>query len=108
MLLRFLGKNTNHGGSPTLWATDHGYAVQGWKVDGHPNQVEIPHPLLGFLEPGTCLGSLLHDTGHGTFILSGKPITDPEALAQMNIPDHEASVEVPIAQEIRPDATTAR
>jgi hypothetical protein len=70
--------------------------------------VEIPHPLLAFLETGTCLGVLLHDTGHGTFILGGKPVTDLGALAQMKTPDHETSVEVPIAQEIRPDATPTR
>jgi HD superfamily phosphohydrolase len=105
MQLRFLGKSTNGGHSPTLYATDRSsYVVQGWKIEGHEDQIEIPHPLLAYLEKGTCLGALLHDTGHGTFTLSGEPVTDPEALAQMDLPGHETSVEVPVGQEIRRDA----
>jgi len=35
MRLTFLGKETQGGGSPTLWATDRGtYVVQGWKLPG--------------------------------------------------------------------------
>lgn len=57
MQLTFLGKNTQGGGSPTLYATDRGtYVVQGWKVPGHETSVEIPKPLLRFLEPDTRLG----------------------------------------------------
>ncbi|MFI5776819.1 hypothetical protein [Nocardia sp. NPDC051570] len=108
MRLRFLGKNTTGQQSPTLWASDHGtYVCQGWKT-GVDGQIEIPHRLLEFLEPGTCLGILLQDTGHGTFILQGEPVTDPEALAQMDVPDHELAVEVPVGQEIRPDALASR
>lgn len=108
MQIRFLGKNTNGGNSPTLYLTDRGtYIVQGWRVPGHDDQVEISHPLLAFLEPGTCLGVLLQDTGHGTFILSGELVTDPDVLAEMNIPDHETCIEVPLGQEIRGDAALA-
>ncbi|MFC3964057.1 hypothetical protein [Nocardia jiangsuensis] len=106
--ITFLGKHTQGGDSPTLYATDRGtYVVQGWRVPGHDDQVEISHPLLAFLEPGTCLGVLLHDTGHGTFILGGAPVTDPGALAEMNIPDHETCIEVPQGREIRKYATPA-
>ncbi|MBF6297830.1 hypothetical protein [Nocardia amamiensis] len=109
MKIRFLGKNTNKNGCPTLYITDRGtYVVQGWRVAGPPNMIEIPHPLLAFLEPGTCLGVLLQDTGHGTFLLSGEAVTDPETLSKMDIPDHETCVEVLVGQEIRPDATVAR
>jgi hypothetical protein len=68
--------------------------VQGWKVAGQPASVEIPPRLLGYLEPHTCLGTRLYDTGRGSFILSGVPVTDPLVLAQMDTPDHETSVEV--------------
>ncbi len=109
MRITFLGKNTRNNGSPTLYVSDHGtYIIQGWKVPGHPDLIEIPHPLLAYLVPGTCLGVRLHDTGHGTFTLSGSVVTDLEALALMNTPSFEMSVEVPIAQEIRPDAIAAR
>jgi hypothetical protein len=109
MRLRYLGKNTRNDGSPTLYATDrHSYVVQGWKLPGREdrNTIEIPHPLLAFLEPGSCLGARLNDTGHGTFVLSGQPVTDSEALAHMQTPKHEQSIEVPKAKEIRPDDAT--
>lgn len=109
MRLTFLGKNTNKNGCPTLYRTDRNtYVVQGWRVPGRDDVLAIPHPLLGFLEPGTCLGVLLQDTGHGTFLLSGEAVTDPEALAQMDIPDHETCIEVPVGKEIRGDAALTR
>jgi hypothetical protein len=101
MRLTFLGKETQGGGSPTLYATDRDtYVVQGWKVDGQATQVEIPHRLLGHAEIGKCLGTPLNDTGQGSFILSGEPVTDAEALVQMDIPGHETCVEVPAGQEV--------
>ncbi|WP_245665234.1 hypothetical protein [Nocardia sienata] len=104
--LTFLGKNTQNGGSPTLFATNRGtYVVQGWKVQGHGDRVEIPHRLLAHTHPGTCVGAPLEDTGRGTFILAGTPVTDAGALAEMNTPDHETSIEVPVGQEVWVHAT---
>lgn len=101
MRLRFLGKETQGGGSPTLYATDRGtYVVQGWKVSGQQAQVEIPHRLLGHVEKGKCLGVRLSDTGRGSFILHGDPVTDTVALGQMDIPGHETCVEVPTQKEV--------
>jgi hypothetical protein len=100
MRLTFLGKETQGGGSPTLFATDRGtYVVQGWKVRGKDDSIEIPHRLLGYLEPYTYLGTELTDTGRGTFILSGRPVTDEETLSQMDIPGHEMAFEVPKEKE---------
>ncbi|WP_194816943.1 hypothetical protein [Nocardia sp. XZ_19_385] len=105
MQLRFLGKNTGQGQSPTLYASDRKtYVLQGWRTD-QDGTVEIPHQLLGYLEWGTFLDSPLSDTGRGTFLVTGNQITDPDTLAQMDIPDHEAGIEIPKGQEIRPDAT---
>ncbi|TCO47334.1 hypothetical protein [Actinocrispum wychmicini] len=99
MQLTFLGKETQGGGSPTLFATDRGtYVVQGWKVAGH-DKIEIPQRLLAHLEPHTYLGTRLSDTGRGTFMLSGAPVTDDVALSQMDIPGHETCVEVPKNEE---------
>jgi hypothetical protein len=96
MRLTFLGKETQGGGSPTLFATDRDtYLVQGWKVRGRQGVIEIPQRLLAHLEPDTYLGVRLDDTGRGTFILSGVPVADPEALSQMDIPGHETCFEVP-------------
>lgn len=108
MQLTFLGKDTVNGGSPTLFATDRNtYVVQGWKVPGDESSVEIPDRLLNFLEAGTKLDVPLRDTGLSTYRLSGEQITDPEALALMNIPGHETAVEVGKAREEDTDGSTA-
>lgn len=100
MQLTFLGKNTQGGGSPTLFATDRQtYVVQGWRVPGEDACIEIPKPLLRFLEAGTALGATLHDTGRDSYLLSGEPVTDTAALSQMDIPGHETCVEVGKVQE---------
>ncbi|WP_249358293.1 hypothetical protein [Nocardia cyriacigeorgica] len=49
------------------------------------------------------MSARLHDTGKGTFLLSGAPVTDPAVLAVINTPDHEQCIEVPMGIEIRPD-----
>lgn len=54
MRLTFLGKSTQGGGSPTLFATDRDtYVVQGWRVPGQETSVEIPKKLLGHVVPNT-------------------------------------------------------
>ncbi|MFI1914560.1 hypothetical protein [Nocardia sp. NPDC020380] len=104
MQLRFLGVDTRKQGSPQLYATDESYVLVGWKPPVEdPRRIEISHGLLAYLERGSCIGTILEDTGHGTFHLSGEPVTDPETLAQMKIRDNEQSIEVPKAKEIRPD-----
>jgi hypothetical protein len=105
MRLTFLGKSTQGGGSPTLYATDRDtYVVQGWKIpDGPATSVEIPASLLAHLLPGTELAADLRTTGRqwrgddgecGTYTLSGSSVTDADVLAQMNMPGHETCVEV--------------
>ena len=106
MRLTFLGKETQGGGSPTLFCTDRDtYVVQGWKVaDEPPTVIEIPTALLQHLLPDTMLGARLTPTGRfwqddngascETLTLTGAAVTDPATLAQMDIPDHESCVEV--------------
>ncbi len=95
MQLTFLGKSTQGGGSPTLFATDRdSYVVQGWRVPGHETSVEIPTSLLEYLERDTELALVLQTTGRGTYVVSGAAVTDAEALAQMDIPGHETCIEV--------------
>lgn len=38
----------------------------------------------------------LYKTDRGTFIVQGWKVTDPEALAGLDIPGHETAVEVPL------------
>lgn len=105
--VRFIGGESGGDGSPRLYASDRNtLIVQGWTTQT-VGRIEIPHRLLAFAEPGTCLTGL-HDTGHGTFLLSGVPVDDPEALEMMQIPGHEAAVEIPIGEEVRPDAPARR
>lgn len=102
MQLTFLGKNTTGDHSPTLYTTDRdSYVIQGWRVHSSSTSVEIPEQLLEHLEEGTRPDAVLQPTGRGTFIVSGAEVTDPEALAQMSIPDYETCVEVGKAKEGR-------
>jgi hypothetical protein len=105
MRLTFLGKETQGGGSPTLYITDRDtYLVQGWKVAaGRANVVEIPETLLRHLLPGTELEASLEATGRrwpgdsgdcDTYTLTGAAVMDPEVLEQLSIPSHEVCVEV--------------
>lgn len=108
MHLTFLGKSTQGGGSPTLFATDRDtYVVQGWRVSGDETSVEVPQRLLGYLERNTGLATALEATRQGTYVLSGAVVTDADALAQMDIPGHETCVEVGKVLEGDADATSA-
>jgi hypothetical protein len=42
---------------------------------------------------GTC--PAVYATDRGTVVVQGTPVTDPEALAAMELPAHETAVEVP-------------
>ncbi len=108
MSLRFLGKCGSTGGNcPTLLSYEDGYLVQAWRTNA-PGTVELPHLLLGFLEPDTFIGAPLADTGRGTFLLSGRPVTDPGTLAQLDIADDETVIAVPKAERTFYGATAAR
>ncbi|GAB1693260.1 hypothetical protein [Krasilnikovia sp. M28-CT-15] len=110
MHLMFLGKETQGGGSPTLYATDRDtYLVQGWRVPDEPlSVVEIPESLLRHLLADTELGTPLHATGrrwhgdHGecaTYTLAGAEVTDPAITARLNLPGHETCVEVALRRK---------
>ncbi|MET8564944.1 hypothetical protein ABZV75_31870 [Streptomyces flaveolus] len=117
MKLRFLGKNSQGGECPTLYATDRDtYLVQGWKIFANDllmqltiregeTAVEVPTELFEHLtKDGLPSGEFkrLEDplmvlTPGGTYVVQGQEVTDTEALAQMEIPDYETVVEVPKA-----------
>ena len=42
---------------------------------------------------GTC--PTVYGTDRGTYVVQGARVTDPEALAAMELPEHETLVEVP-------------
>jgi hypothetical protein len=108
MEVRFLGKCGSTGGNcPTLLSCDDGYLVQAWTTES-PGTVELPHRLLGFLEPDTFIGTPMTDTGRGTFLLTGTPVTDPATLVQLDIADDETVIAVPKAERTFYGATAAR
>ncbi len=96
MRLQFLGKGgSDVGGCPTLYTTDRDtYLVQGWETTS-PETIEIPHLLTGFARADTFIGATMTDTGRGTFTLSGRPITEPDTLAQLDLAANETAIEVP-------------
>lgn len=47
------------------------------------------------VESGDTNCPSLYRTDRGTFVVQGWRLTDPEALAQLDIPAHETAVEVP-------------
>lgn len=113
MQIRFLGKETDHGDSPTLYATDRGsYLVQGWKVSDPQilaklkvpegeTVVEIYARLMTHLVKDGLSGvvtswvpPIVEVRDNGNLVIQGRRVTDRQALAQMTIPDHEEVVEV--------------
>ncbi|WP_455353571.1 hypothetical protein [Streptomyces sp. SYSU K217416] len=115
MKLRFLGKNSTPGDSPTLYASDQDtYVIQGWKVyandllmrldvpDGQ-TVIEVPTELFEHLtKDGQASGEIqkfaapiMLVTQQGTCVLQGPEMHDEEALSQMRMPDYETCIEVP-------------
>lgn len=113
MHLRFLGKDSMPGDSPTLYATDWDtYIVQGWKVtdpavlaklDPPDDEtcVAVPAALFVHLAKDGLHGAIaswtppiVHVTDDGTYIVQGKRVVDPNVRARMLIPEHEDCVEI--------------
>jgi len=113
MLLTFLGKESHPNQSPTLFSTDRdSYVVQGWIVTDSEilamivvrddeTIVEVPAALMAHLAKDGLSGDvvnlvppIVHIAENGNYIIKGSRVTDPEALGQMDIPDHETCVEV--------------
>ncbi|MGH3933974.1 MAG: hypothetical protein ACRDS1_03145 [Pseudonocardiaceae bacterium] len=113
MRLTFLGKESRPDESPTLFATDRdSYVVQGWivtdpeilamiAVSDDETIVEVPAALMTHLAQDGLSGDvvnlvppIVHVTENGNYIIKGSRVTDPEALGQTNIPDHETCVEI--------------
>jgi hypothetical protein len=113
MEITFLGKETDHGDSPTLYATDRdSYLIQGWKVtdpeilakldipEGE-TVVEIYARLMPHLAKDglseivtSWVPPIVHVMENGNLVIQGVRVTDAQARAEMDIPDHEDVVEV--------------
>ncbi len=115
MQLRFLGKNSTPGDSPTLYASDQDtYVIQGWRVYANDlllqldvpagqTVIEVPTELFehltkdgqGSREIKKFDAPIMLVTEQGTCVLQGPEMRDAEALSQMRMPDYETCIEVP-------------
>ncbi|MET8156738.1 hypothetical protein ABZT47_10230 [Sphaerisporangium sp. NPDC005289] len=107
MALRFLGKDTIDGGSPTLFDDGDRYVLQGWVVTDpavlrevalaeHETLVEVPKKLMTFLPEDAVVppkSPLVLDRGE-TYVFRGPLITDPAVLAELDMPSHETVIEI--------------
>ncbi|MFG1879144.1 hypothetical protein ACGFIV_30295 [Sphaerisporangium sp. NPDC049003] len=108
MALRFLGKDTIDGGSPTLFEDGDRYVLQGWIVTDptvlgqvvladHETLVEVPKELMAFLPEGVAVPTespLVLDRDE-TYVFRGPLITNPAVLSQLDMPSHETVIEIP-------------
>jgi hypothetical protein len=106
MLLQLLRGDCGDGKTcPGLHRTDRGTVViQGWAVtvpeaDQHrrpaasgEEAIEVPAGLVAEVLH-TC--PALRHTGHGTVVIHGWPVTDPQVLRQLRLPAGEHAIEVP-------------
>jgi hypothetical protein len=111
--LIFLGKSSDDGESPTLYATDHGsYVVQGYvatdddilaKLDLAEGEtvVEVYARLFDHLVHDGVSGTLtnwvppiVHVRENGNYLIQGKRLAHEDTRRRMAIPDHEDAVEV--------------
>lgn len=100
---------TNGRTCPNVNRSDRGtVVVQGYVVDpaaaaalgleAGETVVEIP---VGLLREGVVAEETrLLPTGQETVLVVGKRVTDPEALAELQLPDGEDAVEVAAAKEV--------
>jgi hypothetical protein len=113
MQMIFLGKSSDGGESPTLYATDDSYVVQGYTVDdaaplairdlaADEAVVEIYARLLDFLaEDGVtgtlaaCASPIVYVRENGNLIIRGTRLADPATRRRMALPDHEDAIVVP-------------
>lgn len=115
MTLVFLGKSSEGGESPTLYATEHHYIVQGYRVsdpsclDGpamadDETVVEIYARLLEFLAEDGVTGSVdrwappvVHVKANGNLVLRGERLADVSLRHRLAVPDHEDAIVLPKA-----------
>ena len=117
MQLTFVGKTSENGESPTLYATDEGsYIVQGYVVtdDEVLAKLDIPEGdavvevyarLFAFLAEEGVAGvvtswapPIVHVKENGNYLIQGVRLADDDPTRlRMAIPDHEDAVTVPKA-----------
>jgi hypothetical protein len=113
MQLTFLGRSSEGGESPTLYATDRGsYIVQGYvvtdaevlaKLDIPEDEtvVEVYARLFAYLAHDGVSGAvtevppIVHVRDNGNYVIQGPRLDDDETRRRMAVPDHEDALELP-------------
>jgi hypothetical protein len=112
MQMIFLGKSSDGGESPTLYATEDSYVVQGYTInDGAllaqldlaegETVVEVYARLLDFLTEDGVSGTsatwappIVHVRENGNLIIRGTRLEDTATRRRMALPDHEDAIVV--------------
>lgn len=88
---------------PNINATDRGtYIVQGYPATDHaalaPGEsvVEVPSSLLPELVGRDAAHDAVRHTSSETFLIRGRTVVDAEALRDLNLPEGEAAIEIPM------------
>ena len=115
MRLLFLGKASDSGESPTLYATDRdSYIVQGYVIPdderaaldaaAHETVVEVYARLFAFLAEDGVAGTFIPHgepivgiRDCGKLLVRGTRLPDGDVRGRMAIPAHEDAVEIPKA-----------
>ena len=115
MRMDFLGKASDGGESPTLYATKSSYIIQGYVVSdsdllttldiaSDETVVEVYARLLDFLAEDGVTGTVaawaspvVHVRNNGNLIIRGRRLADTATRQRMALPDHEDAIEVPKA-----------
>jgi len=113
MEMVFLGKETESGESPTLYATEDSYIVQGYivtdeeilaKLDIAEGEtvVEVYARLFAHLAHDDVSGTvtswfppIVHVRENGNYLIQGVRLADDDTRRRMAIPDHEDAIVVP-------------
>jgi len=114
--LTFLGKSSDHGDSPTLYATDRdSYIVQGYVVTDDEilaklnvpegaTVVEVYARLFAFLAEDGVDGVLtsrtppiVHVRENGNYLMQGARLPEDDTRFRLALPDNEDAIEVPKA-----------
>src|SRR5437870_5165159 len=110
MQMIFLGKSSDGGESPTLYATKDSYVIQGYTVNDAAllatldlalgeTVVEVYVRLLDFLAedgvtgtPAAWTSPIVHVKPNGNLIVRGTRLADAATRGRMALPDHEDAI----------------
>jgi hypothetical protein len=115
MQMIFLGKETESGESPTLYATEDSYVIQGYTVNdaallatldiaAGETVVEVYARLFAHLAHDGVSGTvtnwlppIVHVKENGNYLIQGVRLADETARNRMALPDNEDAIVVPKA-----------